>query len=115
MEDGPFENIESAHQYLGLLRDAVTDAQGHIDEDIASAGDHGARRLEALQLVAYKLSQLDHHLKSSRLILKDLRSLRRLLLEAREGVVERQDARVENASAPRAGRDSARLPDCALP
>jgi hypothetical protein len=92
MRDNPFENIESAHQYLGLLRDAVNDAEGQVQEDIASLGDDGSRRLKALQLVAYKLSRLDRYLKSSRLTLNDLRSLRKLLFEEREGGLGRRDA-----------------------
>jgi hypothetical protein len=86
MRESPFENIESAHEYVGLLLDEVTDAQDQVREHMESRSDHGPRQLEALQLVAYKLSRLDQYLKSSRLILNDLRSLRMLLFEERERV-----------------------------
>jgi hypothetical protein len=38
-----------------------------------------ARRLDALQLVTYKLERLHHHLDGSRRLLNDLRMLRRVL------------------------------------
>jgi hypothetical protein len=42
------------------------------------------RRLEALQLVAYKLERLARHVDSSHRLLNDLRTLRRLLLGERQ-------------------------------
>jgi hypothetical protein len=84
MIESPFESIESAHEYLGLLVEALEEAQRTIQEDIegiALVGTDGrARRLQALQLVSYKLDQLKHHLGASSRILNDLRTLRRLLL-----------------------------------
>jgi nitrogenase molybdenum-iron protein alpha/beta subunit len=84
MIETPFESIESAHEYLGLLGEALQEAQGTIQEDIeavAQAGaDESARRLQALQLVSYKLDQLRQHLGASSRILNDLRTLRRLLM-----------------------------------
>jgi hypothetical protein len=41
------------------------------------------RRIEALQIVQFKLDKLEHHLKTSSRLLNDLRTLRRLLLEER--------------------------------
>ena len=50
---------------------------------VASQAEGAQRRLEALQLVAYKLDQLARHTDGSRRILNDLRILRRLLLGGR--------------------------------
>jgi hypothetical protein len=80
---GPFHSIESAHEYLGLLGEALEEAQRTIQEDIdgiALGGEVPARRLRALQLVSYKLDHLRHHVGASSRILNDLRTLRRLLL-----------------------------------
>src|SRR5215469_4194816 len=85
----PFDNIESSHEYVCLLADAVQDAIDEVQADIALAGaDEAKRRTEALQLVHFNLSKLAAHMTASRRILNDLRSLRRLLLDERtlEGV-----------------------------
>ena len=80
----PFDNIENSHEYVSLLAEAVQVALAEVEADIALAGADGAdRRKEALQLVAFKLGKLEGNLTSSRRILNDLRSLRRLLLEER--------------------------------
>jgi hypothetical protein len=80
----PFDNIESSHEYVSLLADAVQDALAEVEADIALAGADGAsRRKEALQLVHFNLSKLNGHMGSSRRILNDLRTLRRLLLDER--------------------------------
>ena len=68
-----------------------------MEAEIALALAEGAdRRKEALQLVAYNLAKLNLHMTTSRRILNDLRTLRRLLLAERRG---------ENAGA---GRDLSR-------
>jgi hypothetical protein len=80
----PFDNIESSHEYVSLLANAVEDALAEVDADIALALDADAgRRREALQLVRFHLGKLSGHMTSSRRILNDLRTLRRLLLEER--------------------------------
>lgn len=87
----PFDNIESSHEYVGLLAEAIDEAVASIDEEIAVAAGEGAeRREEALKLVAYKLAKLKEQVMQSRRILNDLRTLRRLLLAER-----RQAAAVE--------------------
>jgi hypothetical protein len=79
-----FDTIESAQEFLVLLREAVIDASRDTNADIRTEGNLPAsRRLDALRLVAYKLDKLDHHVKASYRLLNDLRSLRRLLLEER--------------------------------
>jgi hypothetical protein len=80
----PFDNIESSHEYVTLLAEAVETAIAEVEADIALAGADGAdRRNEALQLVLFKMNKLKGHMTSSRRILNDLRTLRRLLLEER--------------------------------
>jgi hypothetical protein len=80
----PFDNIESSHEYVSLLAEAIRVAVEEVQTDVALAGaDHADRRREALQLVAFKLGKLEDHVTASRRILNDLRSLRRLLLEER--------------------------------
>jgi hypothetical protein len=80
----PFDNIESSHEYVSLLAEAIEIALAEVEADIALAGADGAdRRRDALQLVLFKMNKLKGHMTSSRRILNDLRSLRRLLLEER--------------------------------
>ena len=80
----PFDSVESAHEYLRLLSEAMLDAKRDIEGDIASqSGPEAQRRVEALRLVMYKLDKLEQHLLASRRVLNDLRTLRRLLLQER--------------------------------
>jgi len=81
----PFNSVEGAYEYLSLLSEAIQDARGEIEADILAAKDPKfLRRLEALRLVSFKLEKLEQHVKSSRRLLNDLRTLRRLLLDERE-------------------------------
>ena len=86
----PFESLESAHEYVSLLREAVDDAYGSIVQATVTAQQSkGAeRRVDALQVVDLKLNQLRQHVLASLLLLNDLRTLRRLLLGEREGTEE---------------------------
>jgi hypothetical protein len=80
----PFDSVENAQQYVRLLLDAIIEAKQEIDADLAAAAEARlARRLEALQLVQFKLGKLEHHLQSSGRLLNDLRTLRRLLMHER--------------------------------
>ena len=80
----PFDNIESSHEYVSLLAAAVAEAIEEVGADIAAADADGAvRRVEALQLVQFNLTKLNTNMTSSRRILNDLRTLRRLLLDER--------------------------------
>jgi hypothetical protein len=80
----PFDNLESARQYVALLCEALEDARRGVEWDVTLAQDERAtRRVEALQLVNYKLDRLKYHLDNSRRLLNDLRTLRRLLLGER--------------------------------
>jgi hypothetical protein len=84
-----------------LLLEALQEARQTINDhlaDVRSADER--RRREALQLVNYKLTQLDQHLTASRRILNDLRSLRRMLQGERGLPVDRASEReVMTASA----------------
>jgi hypothetical protein len=87
----PFDSIEGAQEYVILLAESLEEAVRAIQEDKAEAArTAGAeRRLQALRLVDYKLNQLREHLSASQRILKDLRTLRRLLLGEREDMQDR--------------------------
>jgi hypothetical protein len=81
----PFDSIESSHEYVTLLVEAVEGAITEVEADLAVASSDGAgnRRAQALQLALFNLSKLRSHMSSSRRILNDLRTLRRLLLQER--------------------------------
>ena len=81
MTKTPFDNVEGAHEYVGLLLEALRQARAEVVQDLSLAQKDGAaRQVEALQLVAWKLERLEAHLLASRHLLNDLRRLRRLLL-----------------------------------
>ena len=80
----PFDSLEGSHEYIALLSEVIEEARRDVDAESALAAAEGAdRRREALQLVAYNLAKLNLHMTTSRRILNDLRSLRRLLLDER--------------------------------
>ena len=80
----PFENIESAHQYVGLLVEALEEAEHSIAQEMESPSAMvKARHLDALRLIDYKLKTLERHLTTSRRLLTDLRTLRRYLFDER--------------------------------
>ena len=80
----PFDNIEGSNEYVALLAEALDEARRDIEAEIAAADrDSADRRKEALLLVAFNLAKLNLHITSSRRILNDLRTLRRLLLAER--------------------------------
>jgi hypothetical protein len=81
MPETPFDNVEAAHEYVGLLLDTVRQAREEVVHDLQHAkASEASRQAEALQLVAWKLERLETQLGSSRRLLNDLRRLRRLLL-----------------------------------
>ena len=83
-QETPFDNIEGSHEYVALLAEAIEEARREIEAEIALAErEEAERRKEALLLVAYNLGKLDLHIRTSRRILNDLRTLRRLLLDER--------------------------------
>ncbi|HXZ79483.1 MAG TPA: hypothetical protein VEG30_06095 [Terriglobales bacterium] len=81
----PFDSIESAYDFLGLLSEVVDETKKAINEDVEGESTSKApRRLDALRLAFYNLEKLEVHMKKSVRILNDLRSLRRLLFEERQ-------------------------------
>ncbi len=80
----PFDNIEGSSEYVALLAEALEEARRDVEAEVAAADRDGAdRRKQALLLVSYNLAKLNLHITTSRRILNDLRSLRRLLLSER--------------------------------
>lgn len=80
----PFDSIEGAQEYLALMIETVIEARQSAEADMALNGNSQLpRRQEALRLVLYKLEKLEQHIKVSRRLLNDLRTLRRLLFEER--------------------------------
>ena len=80
----PFDTIEGSHEYVAMLAEAVDEARRDVEAEVAAAEREGAdRRKQALLLVSYNLAKLNLHITSSRRILNDLRTLRRLLLAER--------------------------------
>jgi flagellar biosynthesis chaperone FliJ len=80
----PFDSVENAHQYIQLLAEAIAEAKSEIATDLDLATKAKLeRRVQAMQIVQFKLDKLEQHLRTSSRLLNDLRSLRRLLLEER--------------------------------
>ena len=75
----PFDTIESAEEFISLLQSEVHSANEEIGRLIENCDQAAGRRAEALQLVQYKLSLLGSHIEASQRVLRDLRTLRRLL------------------------------------
>jgi hypothetical protein len=83
-DTAPFETIESAQEYLGLLGQVLLETHEAIEAEIrAQAVSASPRRLDALKLIVYNLEKLSVHMKRSHLILNDLRTLRRLVHQER--------------------------------
>lgn len=81
----PFDNIESAQQFVELLIEAIEESRADVEADIARAESNlSERQKQALQLVSDTLAKLNDHMTTSRRILNDLRTLRRMLLEERQ-------------------------------
>lgn len=78
-----FESIESAHEFVTLLAEAVAEAKGEVSADVERETPSASRRLQALQVTLYTLEKLEVHMKTTGRILNDLRSLRRLLCQER--------------------------------
>jgi len=102
--DHPFETIESAHDFMALFAEAVSQAKEELqlDVDRESANADLNRRLDALRMALYNVEKLELHLSRSSRILNDLRTLRRLLFEERS-----PSARPESKSAASIGERTA--------
>ena len=81
----PFDNIESAQQFVELLIEAIEESKRDVNADIALLeANRSGRSKQALQLVSANLTKLSQHMTTSRRILNHLRTLRRLLLQERQ-------------------------------
>ncbi len=99
----PFDSVENAQQYIRLLLETIAEAKNDIASDLGAAKNTNSdRRLQALQIIQFKLDKLEQHLKTSSRLLNDLRTLRRLLFDERRD--ERNDERHEPTPT---GKDSA--------
>lgn len=82
-----FESIESAHDFVSLLAESVTEAKQSLDLDVQRESASGvSRRLDTLRLAQYTVAKLEIHVSRTSRILNDLRTLRRLLFEERSTV-----------------------------
>ena len=80
MDTGPFDTIESAQDFMALLRDSIDDARQDVERDlIAATTGHEDRLTQALQLTLMKMNQLASAVDRSQRLLNDLRTLRRLI------------------------------------
>ncbi len=78
----PFDNIETSHEYVAMLATAIEEARKDVDAEVEIAlNENAVRRKDGFQLVAFNLAKLSSHITSSRRILNDLRTLRRLLIQ----------------------------------
>jgi len=81
----PFDNIESAEQFVKLLIEAIKESRRDVDAEITLAeADRPGRSKKALQLVSANLGKLSQHMTTSCRILNHLKTLRRLLLQERQ-------------------------------
>jgi hypothetical protein len=77
-----FDSIESAHEYVGLLLEAIEETASEVKVDLDQTRTAlTARERETLRLIAYKLEQLQFHVEASQSRLDDLRILDRMLEE----------------------------------
>ena len=83
MQENEFESLESAHDFVALLAETVTEAKRELTGDVEREAIP-SRRLDALQVALYNLQKLELHVNRTSRILNDLRTLRRLLFEERE-------------------------------
>ena len=81
----PFDSIEGSYQYVDMLSEAIEEARRDVEAEVALADKERAdRRKQGLLLVSYNLAKLEGHMTTSRRILNDLRTLRRVLLAERQ-------------------------------
>jgi hypothetical protein len=92
-----FPTIESAHNYLTLLGEAVAEARRELAAEIRGAlRRKESRRAQGYQLAAHHVECLSRYLAASRRSLNSLRSLRRLLLGERANARPATEVAVED-------------------
>ena len=92
----PFESIEDAQEYLELLSEAITESEQSVSQDLCGHIPADEQMIRCQQLLLYNLQKLSTHVRISRRILKDLKTLRNLL-HAQEDERE-QAARAKSAA-----------------
>jgi hypothetical protein len=81
----PFDSIEGSYQYVDMLAEAIAEAKRDVEAEVELAEKESAdRRKQGLLLVSYNLAKLEGHMTTSRRILNDLRTLRRVLMSERQ-------------------------------
>ena len=82
---GAFDSIESALDFMAVFDQSIDEARRDVDRDLATAmADGNHRRVQALELVLFKMEALSTQVQKSSRLLNDLRTLRRLLFNERE-------------------------------
>jgi len=80
-----FDSIESAQDFMKVLADTILDSMKDLNLDQQAAMREGQqRRAQAIELAIFKLKKLSCHVHKSRIILNDLRTVRRLILNERQ-------------------------------
>jgi len=74
-----FESIESAHGFVTLLAETVTEAKRGVEADVQASEANPSQRVDILRMALYSLQKLEAHMTKSRHILDDLRSQQELL------------------------------------
>jgi hypothetical protein len=80
-----FDSIESAQDFMKVLADTILDSMTDLNRDRQVAIEDGQeRQAQAIELAIFKLKTLNCHVHKSRIILNDLRTVRRLILNERQ-------------------------------
>ncbi|HLY16400.1 MAG TPA: hypothetical protein VKR61_04215 [Bryobacteraceae bacterium] len=80
-----FDSIESAQDFMKVLAETILDSMKDLNRDQQSALQDGqARQAQAIGLAMFKLKTLNCHVHKSRIILNDLRTIRRLIFNERQ-------------------------------
>lgn len=80
-----FDSIESAQDFMKVLADTILDSMKDLNQDQQAAVQEGQpRQAQAIELAIFKLKTLSCHVHKSRIILNDLRTVRRLILNERQ-------------------------------
>ena len=80
-----FDSIESAQDFMKVLADTILDSMKDLSADQQEAVQVGEpRRAQAIELAIFKLKTLNRYIYKSRIVLNDLRTVRRLILNERQ-------------------------------
>jgi len=80
-----FDSIESAQEFMKVLAYTTLDSMKDLNADqLAAVQDGEPRRAQAIALAIFKMKTLNCHIHKSRIILNDLRTVRRLILNERQ-------------------------------